>query len=81
MYDEKTDSFVFNNMAYLYERFAYELQLIYRDGIYVNDELILNGFELSGKEEEIDRFNEQVACVIKRDSFRNRMERYCEAQG
>lgn len=34
------------------ERFAYELQLIYRDGIYVNDELILNGFELSGKEEE-----------------------------
>lgn len=35
MYDEKTDSFVFNNMAYLYERFAYELQKIYANGVTV----------------------------------------------
>lgn len=80
MYDEKTDSFVFNNMAYLYERFAYELQKIYANGVTVKQELKKNNFDLDGNQQFVEKFNEQVECVIKRDSFRNRMKRYCEAQ-
>ena len=80
MYDEKLDELVFNKMAYLYEKFAYELQNIYANGINVKEELVTNGFELSGDEKYIAHFNEQVSCVIKRDSFRNRMKRYCETQ-
>ena len=80
MYDEKLDKLVFNKMAYLYEKFAYELQNIYANGINVKEELVTNGFELSGDEKYIAHFNEQVSCVIKRDSFRNRMKRYCETQ-
>lgn len=78
MYDEKLDKLVFNKMAYLYEKFAYELQNIYANGINVKEELITNGFELSDNQKYIAHFNEQVGCVIKRDSFRNRMKRYCE---
>lgn len=80
MYDEKTDSFVFNNMAYLYERFAYELQKIYANGVTVKQELRKNNFDLDGNQQFVEKFNEQVECVIKRDSFRNRMKRYCESQ-
>ena len=80
MYDEKTDSFVFNNMAYLYERFAYELQKIYANGVTVKQELKKNNFDLDGNQQFVEKFNEQVECVIKRDSFRNRMKRYCESQ-
>lgn len=80
MYDVKADCFRFNNMAYLYDRFAYELQRIYANGINVKDELVKNEFELSGDQKYIANYNDQVSCVIKRDSFRNRMKRYCETQ-
>lgn len=79
MYNEVTEKFEANKMAYLYERYAYDLQHIYKGGITVIKEQLKNPFfDITGKQEYIDNMSEQVETIISKESFADRMKRYCE---
>lgn len=77
-YKESIDKFLVNEMAYLNDCFSYDVQKEnYLDGITVRKQLEDSGFNVYGKEQYSD-YEEQLECIIKKESFADRMKRYCE---
>ena len=77
-YNETTDRFFVNNMAYLNDCFSYDVQKEnYSDGIMVKKQLEDSGFNVNENEVYYD-YEEQLECIIKKESFADRMKRYCE---
>ena len=77
-YNETTNCFFVNNMAYLNDCFSYDVQKEnYLDGITVRKQLEDSGFNVSGNEVHSD-YEEQLECIIRKESFADRMKRYCE---
>jgi len=65
-------------MAYLNECFSYDVQKEnYLDGIKVRKQLEDSGFNVSGNEVHSD-YEEQLECIIRKESFADRMKHYCE---
>ena len=65
-------------MAYLNDCFSYDVQKEnYLDGITVRKQLEDNGFNINGDEVYSD-YEEQLECIIRKESFADRMKRYCE---
>ena len=76
-YDETTNRFFVNNMAYLNDCFSYDVQKEnYLDGITVRKQLEDSGFDVNENEVYSD-YEEQLECIIKKESFADRMKRYC----
>ena len=77
-YNEATDRFFVNSMAYLNDCFSYDVQKEnYLDGITVRKQLEDSGFNVNGNDVHSD-YEEQLECIIKKESFADRMKRYCE---
>ena len=77
-YDEATNRFFVNNMAYLNDCFSYDVQKEnYSSGIMVRKQLEDSGFNINGNVAHSD-YEEQLECIIKKESFADRMKRYCE---
>ena len=77
-YDETNNRFFVNDMAYLNECFSYDVQKEnYLDGVKVRKQLEDSGFNVNGNEVHSD-YEEQLECIIKKESFADRMKRYCE---
>lgn len=77
-YDEINQRFSVNRMAYLNDCFSYDVQKEnYLDGITVRKQLEDSGFHVSGKELHSD-YEEQLECIIRKESFADRMKRYCK---
>ena len=77
-YNEATNRFFVNNMAYLNDCFSYDVQKEnYLDGITVRKQLEDSGFNVNENEVYSD-YEEQLECIIKKESFADRMKRYCE---
>ena len=77
-YDEMNQQFSVNKMAYLNDCFSYDVQKEnYLDGIKVRKQLEDSGFHVSGNEVHSD-YEEQLECIIRKESFADRMKRYCE---
>ena len=77
-YNEATNRFFVNNMAYLNDCFSYDVQKEnYSDGIMVRKQLEDSGFNVNENEVYSD-YEEQLECIIKKESFADRMKRYCE---
>ena len=77
-YNETTNCFFVNNMAYLNDCFSYDVQKEnYLDGIAVRKQLEDSGFNVNENEIHSD-YEEQLECIIKKESFADRMKRYCE---
>ena len=77
-YDEIHQKFSVNRMAYLNDCFSYDVQKEnYSDGIRVRKQLEDSGFDVNGNEVYSD-YEEQLECIIKKESFADRMKRYCE---
>lgn len=65
-------------MAYLNDLFAYDVQKEnYQNSLIVKRQLEENGFAADGQELLSD-YKEQLDCIIKKESFAERMKRYCE---
>ncbi len=78
MYDELSDRFIFNQIAYLGERYAYDLQRYnYENGIVVRNQLENSNFDISGNQRYIE-YEEQLAHVMQDEPFADRMKRYCD---
>lgn len=77
-YNSEQDCFVVNDMAYLSDCFAYDVQKEnYENSVIVKKQLEDNGFEVTGKE-VISNYEEQLECLIRKEGFAERMKRYCE---
>lgn len=77
MYDKHTDRFVFNDMAYLSCRYAYDVQRFnYQNGISLRCELENNNFEMLGNQYYAE-YAEQLTEMTRREPFTERMKRYC----
>lgn len=77
-YDAVKDRFSINKMAYLNDLFAYDVQKEnYQNSLIVKRQLEENGFAVDGQELQSD-YKEQLDCIIKKESFAERMKRYCE---
>ena len=77
-YDEKSNSFTVNRMAYLNELFAYDVQHEnYHNSIIVKKQLEDSGFAVRGSEKMAD-YKEQLKCILTKEGFADRMRRYCE---
>lgn len=78
MYDEATDRFIFNQIAYLGERYAFDLQKYnYENGIVVRNQLQESNFDISGNQRYLE-YEEQLAHVMQDEPFAERMKRYCD---
>lgn len=77
-YDGENDVFVVNRWAYLNELFAYDVQ---REN-YVNTTVVRNQIEESGMivkgDPYMSDYQEQLKCILFKEGFAERMERYCE---
>ena len=77
-YDGINNCFFVNDMAYLNDCFSYDVQKEnYLDGITVRKQLEDSGFNVSGNEVHLD-YEEQLERIIRKESFADRMKRYCE---
>lgn len=77
-YDGINNCFFVNDMAYLNDCFSHDVQKEnYLDGIKVRKQLEDSGFHVSGNEVHSD-YEEQLECIIRKESFADRMKRYCE---
>lgn len=78
MYNKAKDQFVFNDLAYLSDRYGYDVQMcIYVSGAKVKKELEDNEFDVS-ENQLYEEFSEQLKCIITRNSFVKRMKDYCD---
>lgn len=72
MYDESSDRFIFNQIAYLGERYAFDLQKYnYENGIVVRNQLENSNFDISGNQRYIE-YEEQLAHVMQDEPFADR---------
>ncbi|MEL5892338.1 DEAD/DEAH box helicase family protein [Bacteroides sp. GD17] len=78
MYDEHSQQFVFNRLAYVNEQFCFDLQKHnYQNGIIIRKQLDDNHFDTSVNQEYIS-YQEQLKHLIKKEDFSERMKYYCE---
>lgn len=78
MYDETSDRFIFNQIAYLGERYAYDLQKYnYENGIVVRNQLGNSNFDISENQRYVE-YEEQLTHVMQDEPFADRMKRYCD---
>lgn len=79
-YDSVKDRFSINKMAYLNDLFAYDVQKEnYQNSLIVKRQLEESGFSVDCQEVQSD-YKEQLDCIIKKESFADRMKRYCECR-
>ncbi|MCM1138210.1 MAG: hypothetical protein NC453_06515 [Muribaculum sp.] len=77
-YDKASDSFIVNRWAYLNELFAYDVQHEnYANHLIVRKQIEDCGMSVKGEVEQSD-YKEQLKCMLLKDSFENRMKRYCD---
>ena len=77
MYDELIDRFIFNQIAYLGERYAFDLQKYnYENGIVIRNQLQDSNFDISTNQRYLE-YEEQLTHVMQDEPFADRMERYC----
>lgn len=78
MYDEKKGEFVFNRLAYVNEQYCFDVQkLNYQNGVIVKKLLQENNFDMSERQ-NYNIFKEQLKHLIRKESFIDRMQAYCE---
>lgn len=76
-YDKASDRFIVNRWAYLNELFAYDVQ----HENYANNVIVRRQIEESGmRTNEVTKsdYEEQLMCLLTKESFENRMKRYCD---
>ena len=77
-YDYTNERFSVNRMAYLNDCFSFDVQKEnYLDGITVRKQLEDSGFNVNENEVYSD-YEEQLECIVRKESFAERMKRYCE---
>ena len=78
-YVEQTDMFVVNHLAYLSDCFSFDVQKEnFADCQIVVKQIEDNGMKIDDMEER--SYREQLNCIIRKESFEDRMKRYCEYQ-
>lgn len=78
MYDEVSDRFIVNEMASLNAEYQYELQRHnYLNGIVVRKQISEAYYDASTPIEYVE-YEEQLRNTIRKESFVDRMKRYCE---
>lgn len=78
MYDEQTNQFVFNKLAYVNEQFCFDLQKYnYQNGIIIRKQLEENHFDVS-VDEVCVIYQENLKHLIKNETFSERMKYFCE---
>lgn len=75
-YDDKTDRFEVNRLAYVSDLFAYDVQYEnYRNDSIISNQLTESGFDV--KETRYVVYKEQLRNMIRKPSFEERMRTYC----
>ena len=78
MYDEEKEEFVFNRLAYVNEQYSFDVQKFnYQNGIMVKRQLQDSNFDVS-ENQTYAIYEEQLKHLIKKESFVDRMQAYCE---
>lgn len=78
MYDEISDKFIVNEMASLNIELQYELQRHnYINGVVVRNQISATHYDVSSPV-EYKIYEEQLRNTIRKESFVDRMKRYCE---
>ncbi|MDE6097049.1 MAG: hypothetical protein K2G52_12785 [Muribaculaceae bacterium] len=76
-YDHSKELFLPNRLAYLNDRFSFDVQHEnYANGFVVKKQLDASGFN-TDEPEIMSDYWEQVRCIITKESFADRMKRYC----
>lgn len=79
MYDETVGKFVFNRLAYISDRYAYDVQQYnYQNGLLVRSQLENTGVFDVSEPERVWVFKEHIKNTISRKSFIERMKYYCD---
>lgn len=81
MYDADSNEVLFNDFAYISQRYVYDLQKHnYANGITVRNILENSGFALQGNQtyEASDDYAQQMEHLITAESFADKMKNYCE---
>ena len=80
MWDEKEGRFKVNELARLYEKYAYRLQChLYRNGWSVRNAMEATGrFEMTDKQHFTSHYEEQVKGLLWAEDFPASMKQYCE---
>lgn len=80
MYDEDKEEFTVNAMAYLNERYAYDLQRHnYMNGLVVRQQLNERLYDMSEPLRYVE-YEEQLLSTVKKETFAERMEHYCDCK-
>lgn len=80
MYDEKNDKFIVNELAYLNEQYAYDLQRHnYLNGLIVKKQIDESHYDLKTPVKYVE-YEEQLRNIIKKGSFAERMKSYCDCR-
>lgn len=78
MYDEEKDEFVFNRLAYVNEQYCFDVQKFnYQNGVMIKRQLQDSNFDVS-ENQTYAVYEEQLKHLIKKESFVDRMQAYCE---
>lgn len=78
-YVEQSDMFVVNHLAYLSDCFSFDVQKEnFADCQIVVRQIEDSGLNVNKMEER--SYCEQLNCIIRKESFEDRMKRYCEYQ-
>lgn len=76
-YDRDNDIFTVNNLAYMSDRYSYEVQHEnYKNDVIVSTQLKDSGFKVG--ETFCREYKEQLLNLIRKDSFEERMKTYCD---
>lgn len=79
MYDENTQSFTYNKLAEISDRFAFDVQQYnYQNGVMIKDQLDATGKFDTSESENVATYEGYVAFSITNTAFIERMQRYCE---
>lgn len=79
MYDEASQSFTYNKLAEISERFTFDVQHYnYQNGIMVKDQLDATGKFITDKNEGMAIYKGIMLCTITNTAFAERMQTYCE---
>ena len=80
MYEETSDKFVLNELAYINEQYAYDLQRHnYQNGLIVRKQIDDSHYDLTTPVKYVE-YEEQLRNIIRKESFAERMKRYCDCK-
>lgn len=78
MYDEEKDEFIFNRLAYVNEKYSFDVQKHnYQNGLVIKRQLSDSGFSLLGNQ-QYEVYKEGLKHLIKKETFEERMKYYCD---